>query len=353
MATAIITGSARGIGAAIALRLAKDGYDIALNDIAESCFENNDIMDKIKAQGVKCEKYIADVSKYDQCEAFVKSVKADFGSVDVLVNNAGITRDGLLVRMSEENYDIVVAVNQKSVFNMTKFAGSVMMKQRSGRIINLASVAGLYGNPGQMNYSATKAAIIGMTKTTAKELGIGSAVTVSGTIDSYAGHFDTTDKIKLGVDALGWTGIGQGNTRIAPITMLRIVSAVANGGNAVSFNIVDSLANQAGKALDFTLPSNQLSMMNSDVAAKLKEMMRYNVTNHYGESRYKGLNLCAKSGTAQIDSNENHNIAWFVGFMDDSEHPYAFVVVIENGNSGSQTAGPVAKRVLTKLVETD
>ena len=189
--------------------------------------------------------------------------------------------------------------------------------------------------------------------TTAKELGIGSAVTVSGTIDSYAGHFDTTDKIKLGVDALGWTGIGQGNTRIAPITMLRIVSAVANGGTAVSFNIVDSLANQAGKALDFTLPSNQLSMMNSDVAAKLKEMMRYNVTNHHGESRYKGLNLCAKSGTAQIDSNENHNIAWFVGFMDDSEHPYAFVVVIENGNSGSQTAGPVAKRVLTKLVETD
>lgn len=189
--------------------------------------------------------------------------------------------------------------------------------------------------------------------TTAKELGIGSAVTVSGTIDSYAGHFDTTDKTKLGVDALGWTGIGQGNTRIAPITMLRIVSAVANGGNAVSFNIVDSLANQAGKALDFTLPSNQLSMMNSDVAEKLKKMMRYNVTNHYGESRYKGLNLCAKSGTAQIDSDENHNIAWFVGFMDDSEHPYAFVVAIENGNSGSQTAGPVAKRVLTKLVESE
>ena len=124
-----------------------------------------------KSEGVKCEKYIADVSKYDQCEAFVKSVKADFGSIDVLVNNAGITRDGLLVRMSEENYDLVVAVNQKSVFNMTKLAGSVMMKQRSGRIINLASVAGLYGNPGQMNYSATKAAIIGMTKTTAKELG--------------------------------------------------------------------------------------------------------------------------------------------------------------------------------------
>ena len=171
MATAIITGSARGIGAAIALRLAKDGYDIALNDIAESCFENNDIIDKIKAEGVKCEKYIADVSKYDQCEAFVKSVKADFGSIDVLVNNAGITRDGLLVRMSEENYDAVIAVNQKSVFNMTKHTATVMMKQRSGHIINLASVAGLYGNPGQFNYSASKAAIIGMTKTTAKEFG--------------------------------------------------------------------------------------------------------------------------------------------------------------------------------------
>lgn len=189
--------------------------------------------------------------------------------------------------------------------------------------------------------------------TTAKELGIGSAVTISGTINSYAGYFDTTDKIKLGVDALGWTGIGQGNTRIAPITMLRIVAAVANGGTAVSFNIVDSLANQAGKALDFTLPSNQLSMMNSDVAAKLKEMMRYNVTEHYGESKYKGLNLCAKSGTAQIDNDEDHNIAWFTGFMDDDEHPYAFVVAIENGNSGSQTAGPVAKRVLTKLVESE
>ncbi len=189
--------------------------------------------------------------------------------------------------------------------------------------------------------------------TTAKELGIGSAVTVSGTINSYAGYFDTTDKITLGADALGWTGIGQGNTRIAPITMLRIVAAVANGGTAVSFNIVDSLANQAGKALDFTLPSNQLSMMNSDVAAKLKEMMRYNVTNHYGESKYKGLNLCAKSGTAQIDNDDDHNIAWFTGFMDDDEHPYAFVVVIENGNSGSQTAGPVAKRVLSKLVESE
>lgn len=171
MATAIITGSARGIGAAIALRLAKDGYNIALNDISEAMFEENDIMERIKALGVECEKFICDVSDHEQVKETVAAIKERFGSIDVLVNNAGITRDGLLARMSEEQYDTVIAVNQKSVFNMTKFAGSVMMKQRSGRIINLSSVAGVYGNPGQMNYSASKAAIIGMTKTVAKELG--------------------------------------------------------------------------------------------------------------------------------------------------------------------------------------
>lgn len=171
MATALITGSARGIGAAIALRLAKDGYNIALNDISENMFEDNDIVQKIKEQGVQAEVFICDVSSYAQVEETVKAVKERFGSIDVLVNNAGITRDGLMARMSEEQYDMVVAVNQKSVFNMTKFVGNIMMRQRSGRIVNLASVAGLYGNPGQINYSATKAAIIGMTKTVAKELG--------------------------------------------------------------------------------------------------------------------------------------------------------------------------------------
>ncbi len=171
MATALITGSARGIGAAIALRLAKDGYNIALNDISEKMFEDNDIIDIIKETGVEVEKFICDVSDHAAVETTVKAVKERFGTIDVLVNNAGITRDGLMARMSEEQYDMVVAVNQKSVFNMMKFVGSVMMRQRKGRIINLASVAGLYGNPGQINYSATKAAIIGMTKTVAKELG--------------------------------------------------------------------------------------------------------------------------------------------------------------------------------------
>ena len=171
MATALITGSSRGIGAAIALRLAKDGFDIALNDLNEGMFENNDIAEKIREFGVKCEIFLADVSDYSQCEEMVGSVREKFGGLDVLVNNAGITKDGLMARMSEEQYDKVIAVNQKSVFNMMKLAGKIMMKQRSGRIINMASVAGLYGNPGQINYSASKAAVIGMTKTVAKELG--------------------------------------------------------------------------------------------------------------------------------------------------------------------------------------
>lgn len=171
LGTAIITGSSRGIGAAIALRLAKDGFNIALNDLNEGMFENNDITERIKALGAECEIFCADVSKYDQCEAMVKAVKERFGTVDVLINNAGITRDGLMARMPEEQYDTVIAVNQKSVFNMMKLAGNVMIRQKHGKIVNLASVAGLYGNPGQINYSASKAAIIGMTKTAAKELG--------------------------------------------------------------------------------------------------------------------------------------------------------------------------------------
>lgn len=169
--TALITGSSRGIGAAIALRLAKDGFNIALNDLNEGMFENNSIADDIRALGVEAEIFCADVSKYSDCESMVKAVKERFGAIDALINNAGITRDGLMARMSEEQYDTVIAVNQKSVFNMMKLAGNVMIRQKQGRIVNLASVAGLYGNPGQINYSASKAAIIGMTKTAAKELG--------------------------------------------------------------------------------------------------------------------------------------------------------------------------------------
>ena len=182
---------------------------------------------------------------------------------------------------------------------------------------------------------------------TAKELGIGSKITISGEIKAFEGKFDLNNAAD---DLLGWTGIGQGETRIAPVTMLRIVSAIANEGNAVTFNIVDDFANQAGKALNVTLPTNKVTLMSSETAAQIKSMLRYNVEEQYGDSNYKGLNICAKSGTAQIDSNESHNIAWFTGFMDDESNPYAFVVVVENGNSGSRTAGPIANKILQKLV---
>jgi 3-oxoacyl-[acyl-carrier protein] reductase len=167
--TAIITGAGRGIGAEIALRLASDGFSVALNDLnAEALAET---AKKCKDFGAEAEIFPADVSNHDACEAMVKSIKERFGTIDVLVNNAGITRDGLLARMSEENYDLVISVNQKSVFNMMKHCCVVMMKQRSGRVINVSSVAGLHGNAGQFNYSASKAAVIGMTKSAAKEFG--------------------------------------------------------------------------------------------------------------------------------------------------------------------------------------
>lgn len=173
MATAIITGASQGIGACIAKRLARDGFDVVINHYPSDGDKEKAlaVAEECRAFGVKAECYAADVSKFDQCEAMVKQVKADFGSIDALVNNAGITKDGLLARMKEEDYDAVIAVNQKSVYNMLKHVCSVMMKQRHGRIVNVSSVAGLYGNPGQVNYSASKAAIIGMTKTVAKEFG--------------------------------------------------------------------------------------------------------------------------------------------------------------------------------------
>lgn len=171
--TALITGASQGIGACIAKRLAKDGYNIAINCRGETEIENggNQIAEQCREFGVEAECFAADVSIHSQCEAMVKAVKERFSTIDVLINNAGITKDGLMMRMSEEQYDIVIAVNQKSVFNMMKYVSAVMMKQRSGKIVNVSSVAGLHGNAGQINYSASKAAIIGMTKTASKELG--------------------------------------------------------------------------------------------------------------------------------------------------------------------------------------
>ena len=171
MATVLITGASQGIGACIAKRLAKDGFDVAINHYPSESDKEKAlaVAQECRSFGVKAEIFSADVSKFADCENMVKTVKDTFGSIDALVNNAGITKDNLMARMKEEDYDAVIAVNQKSVFNMMKLVCPVMMKQKHGKIVNVSSVAGLYGNAGQVNYSASKAAIIGMTKTVAKE----------------------------------------------------------------------------------------------------------------------------------------------------------------------------------------
>lgn len=170
---ALVTGASQGIGAAIALRLAKEGYTVAVHSSnrQESRQKAERIAQQCRELGAEAACFAADVSDYAQCDALIKDVKAAYGRLDVLVNNAGITRDNLLLRMSEEQYDAVIASNQKSVYMLMKLAGSIMLRQKSGRIINMASVAGLYGNMGQCNYSASKGAVIAMTRTAAKELG--------------------------------------------------------------------------------------------------------------------------------------------------------------------------------------
>lgn len=183
---------------------------------------------------------------------------------------------------------------------------------------------------------------------TAKELGLTSSVSVSGDIKSEPGRFflekgDADDYV-------GWTGIGQGDTRIPPIAMLRLVGAVANDGKAVSYNLVDSFMNKAGKALDLDFTRRETQLINAETASQMKSLLRNNVIEQYGDYNFEGLNLCAKSGTAQIDEYNENNTAWFVGFMDDDKNPYAFVVMVEKGNSGSQTAGPIANKVLQALV---
>lgn len=165
--TAIVTGAAKGIGKAIALAFAKEGCNIVLNYHSKV---SDETIQEIEACGVKCLPVQGDVSDFDFAASLIKQVKKEFGSIDVLVNNAGITRDMLLMRMSEEEFDSVINTNLKGTFNMVRHASSIMLKQRSGVIINMASVVGVMGNAGQVNYAASKAGIIGLTKSVAKEL---------------------------------------------------------------------------------------------------------------------------------------------------------------------------------------
>ncbi|HCW7389937.1 TPA: 3-oxoacyl-[acyl-carrier-protein] reductase [Staphylococcus aureus] len=167
--SALVTGASRGIGRSIALQLAEEGYNVAVN-YAGSKEKAEAVVEEIKAKGVDSFAIQANVADADEVKAMIKEVVSQFGSLDVLVNNAGITRDNLLMRMKEQELDDVIDTNLKGVFNCIQKATPQMLRQRSGAIINLSSVVGAVGNPGQANYVATKAGVIGLTKSAAREL---------------------------------------------------------------------------------------------------------------------------------------------------------------------------------------
>ena len=194
--TAIVTGGGRGIGRAISVKLASEGAnvvicDIAINEAAEETVK------LIEEQGVKAAAFKADVTSPEDAENLFKQAIDLFGKVDILVNNAGVTRDNLIMRMKEEEFDLVIATNLKGTYNMMKAATRPMMKARYGRIVNISSVVGIYGNAGQVNYSASKAGVIGMTKTLAKELGSRGI-----TVNAVAPGFIETDMTKVLPDEL-------------------------------------------------------------------------------------------------------------------------------------------------------
>ena len=168
--TALVTGAARGIGKAIALKFATEGANVAFTDLVID--ENGQATEaEIAAFGVKAKGYASNAADFAQTEEVVKQVKEDFGSIDILVNNAGITKDGLMLRMTEAQWDAVIAVNLKSAFNFIHACTPIMMRQKGGSIINMASVVGVHGNAGQCNYSASKAGMIALAKSIAQEMG--------------------------------------------------------------------------------------------------------------------------------------------------------------------------------------
>lgn len=166
---AVVTGASRGIGRAIALKLAQEGATVVIN-YNGSAEQAENVKNEIENNGQKAEVMQCNVSDFQACENFIKEIISKLGRLDILVNNAGITKDGLLMKMSEEDFDAVLDTNLKGTFHCIRFASRQMMKQRSGRIINLSSVSGVMGNAGQANYSASKAGVIGLTKSAAREL---------------------------------------------------------------------------------------------------------------------------------------------------------------------------------------
>lgn len=200
---AVVTGASRGIGRAIALELASQGAFVVVNyngskDRAE------EVKKEIEAAGGKAEVYQCNVSDFEKCQAFIQDVIKTYGRLDILVNNAGITRDGLLMKMSEADFDSVIETNLKGTFNTIRFASRQMLKQRSGRIINMSSVVGIVGNAGQANYASSKAGVIGLTKAVARELASRGI-----TVNAIAPGFIETEMTEVLSDAVKEASVAQ------------------------------------------------------------------------------------------------------------------------------------------------
>lgn len=233
--TALITGASKGIGKAIAIQLAKDGFHIVLNYRS-----NEDLAKEVKKEiedlGVKCFLAQADVTKIEDCQNIFDQAVEEFGKIDVLVNNAGITRDDLIMRMKEEDFDDVIEGNLKSAFLMCKVFSRHFMKNRRGRIINISSIVGLIGNPGQSNYAASKAGMIGLTKSLAKELGSRNIL-----VNAVAPGFivsDMTDQLSEEVQE-----------KYAQVIPLRKFGQVEDVANVVSFLASDKSSYMTGQVL--------------------------------------------------------------------------------------------------------
>lgn len=232
---AIVTGASSGIGSAIAMHLAESGAIVIIN-YASSVAGAEKVREEIIAKGGRAELKQCDVSSFEDTKAMMTEVKKEFGSIDILVNNAGITKDNLLMRMKEEEFDKVIDVNLKGAFNCIKHVSRIMMKQRSGRIINISSVVGRLGNMGQANYAASKAGLIGLTKATARELA-GRNITVNAVAPGFI-QTKMTDVLNEDIKEMMLANI--------PLQKFGTCEDVAN---AVSFLASDKAAYMTGQVL--------------------------------------------------------------------------------------------------------
>ena len=210
---ALITGGSRGIGEAIVMKYAEEGADVAFTYVSSE-EKALAVVAAAEQKGVRVKAYKSDASDYAQAESLVNDVVETFGKVDILINNAGITKDTLMLRMSEEQWDQVMHINLKSVFNLTKHILKPMMKNRSGSIINMSSVVGVFGNAGQANYAASKAGIIGFTKSIAKEVGsrnIRCNAIAPGFIETDMTHVLTDEQKKAYIDSIPLKRLGRGD----------------------------------------------------------------------------------------------------------------------------------------------